>query len=113
MESQFTARSMTTGCDIIIIAKMHRSGGDAVLAACDADVLGKTLKDGDINVTVSEGFFGNMEVSEEDLRIMLGQASNMNLFGEKTIAIAVDEGFVDPDSAMMIDGIPHVQIYLL
>ena len=96
----------------MIIAKMHRKGGDAVLAACDPDVLGKTMKDGDINVTISEGFFGTMEVPEEDFKILLGQAGNMNLFGEKTIAIAVDAGFVDPDSIMMIDNVPHVQIYL-
>ena len=98
--------------DDSIIGKIHRKGGDAVLAACDADVLGKTLKDGEMNVTVSEGFFGTEEVSEEEFIIMLGQSSTMNLFGERTIAIAVDAGFVDDDCIMMIDKVPHVQIYL-
>jgi len=95
-----------------IIAKIHRKDGATVLAACDADVLGKTLKDGDINVTVSEEFFGTMEVSKEDLMIMLDQSSTMNLFGENSIAIAVDNGYVEEGSVMMIAGIPHVQIYL-
>ena len=95
-----------------IIAKMHRKDGNAVLAACDAGVLGKTLKDGDMNVTISKGFFGTQEVSEEELIILLGQSSTMNLFGENTIAIAADNGFVEEDCVMMIDGIPHVQIYL-
>ena len=83
-----------------------------MLAACDADVLGKTLKDGDMNVKISEGFFGTQEVSKEELVIMLGQSSTMNLFGENTIAIAVDNGYVEKDNVMMIDGVPHVQIYL-
>ena len=98
--------------DNSIIAKMYRKDGATVLAACDADVLGKTLKGGDINVTVSEGFFGTQEVSGEELIIMLGQSSTMNLFGKNTIAIAVDNGYVEGDNVMMIDGIPHVQIYL-
>ncbi len=83
-----------------------------MLAACDADVLGKTLKDGKMNVKISEGFFGTQEVSKEELVIMLGQSSTMNLFGENTIAIAVDNGYVEKDNVMMIDGVPHVQIYL-
>ncbi len=96
-----------------MIAKIHRKEGEAVLAACDADLLGKTLKDSDINVVISEGFFGTQEVSRENLKIMLGQSSSMNLFGENTIAIAIESGYVDEDCVMMINGIPHVQIYLL
>ena len=37
--------------------KVHISGSNVIAAICDKEILGKTLKEGHITVTVSEGFF--------------------------------------------------------
>jgi uncharacterized protein len=34
-----------------------------------------------------------------------------NLFGEKTIKCAIKCGLIDPDSVIVIDCVPHAQVF--
>ncbi len=95
----------------MINAKIHRQDGTALLAACDAELVGTTLTDGDIKISLSEHFYGEESIDEEELIILFSQASSMNFFGEETITLAIKHGYVDEDTVMKISGIPHVQIY--
>jgi len=38
--------------------KTHRAQGQVVVAMCDAELLGRKLKDGKLQITVNEGFYG-------------------------------------------------------
>jgi hypothetical protein len=62
-------------------------------------------------VEISKAFYGGAYVSEEELQKSLREATTVNLFGEKTIKCAIKYGFIDPDSVIMIDYIPHAQIF--
>ena len=100
-------------CDIMIVAKMHRRDAEALLAACDHDLVGKTLEEGGVKITISESFFGRETIEHDDLAILMKQATSINIFGEKTIKAALREGLVDEDSIMDVAGIPHVQVYYI
>ena len=52
-------------------------------------------------------------IEKEELALLMSQSTTMNLFGEKTISIALAEGYVDEDSIITIAGIPHAQIYFI
>lgn len=82
-----------------------------LVAACDKEVLGKTLKHGNTVVEISKAFYGGEPVSEEELQKALEGATTANLFGEKTIKCAIKCGFIDPDSVIMIDCVPHAQVF--
>ena len=97
----------------MIVAKMHRRDGEALLAACDHDLVGKTLKDGKIKVTISESFYGRETIEHDDLAIIMKQATSINIFGKEMIKAALKEGLVDEDSIMDVAGIPHAQIYFV
>lgn len=47
--------------------KVHNSGSNVVVAICDKEILGKTLKEGNITVTVNEGFFCGEIVDSESV----------------------------------------------
>lgn len=109
MENHYSGWS--TSCDNMIVARMHRREGEAVLAACDKELIGRTLTDGKLKVSITEGFYGSQVMSGDDLLLLMGQATAMNLFGEKTVKLASDAGYAEEESVMLIDGVPHIQIY--
>jgi uncharacterized protein len=91
--------------------KIYKNGGHVLVAACDKELLGKKLKHGNTLVEISRAFYEGEDVSEEELQKALQGATTANLFGEKTIKCAVKCGFIDPDSVIMIDYVPHAQIF--
>ena len=91
--------------------KIYKNGEHVLVAACDKEVLGKTLKHGNTVVEISRAFYEGEYVSEEELQKALQKATTANLFGEKTIKCAIKCGFIDPDSVIMIDCVPHAQIF--
>ena len=91
--------------------KIYKNRENVLVAACDKEVLGKTLKQGNTVVEINRAFYEGEYVSDEELQDALQKATTANLFGEKTIKCAVKCGFIDPDSVIMIDGVPHAQIF--
>jgi uncharacterized protein len=91
--------------------KIYKNEGSRLVAACDKEVLGKTLKHGNAVVEISRTFYGGELVSEEELQKALEEAMSANLFGEKTIKCAIKCGLIDPESVIMIDGVPHAQVF--
>jgi hypothetical protein len=91
--------------------KIYKNGGHVLVAACDKEVLGKTLKHGNTVVEVSRAFYEGEYVSDEELQKALERATTANLFGEKTVKCAIKCGLIDPDSVIMIDNVPHAQIF--
>lgn len=87
---------------------IHRErGGGTVVAACDRELLGKTLTEGDIQITVSEDFFGENLASEEEVRHALAHASNANIIGERVVGIAISLGCIERSSCLMIGSVPY------
>jgi hypothetical protein len=91
--------------------KIYKNGGHALVAACDKEVLGKTLKHGNTVVDINRAFYEGEYVSEEELQKALEKATTANLFGEKTIKCAIECGLIDQDSVIIIDNVPHAQIF--
>ena len=91
--------------------KIYKNGEHVLVAACDEEVLGKTLKHGNTTVEINRAFYEGELVSEEELEKALQEATTANLFGEKTIRCAIKCGLIDPDSVIVIDCVPHGQVF--
>jgi hypothetical protein len=91
--------------------KIYKNGEHILVAACDEEVLGMSLKHGNSVVEISRAFYEGECVSEEKLQKALEEATTANLFGEKTIKCAIKCRLIDSDSVIIIDGIPHAQIF--
>jgi hypothetical protein len=94
--------------------KVHRVRGEGeVVAVCDSDLVDRTLRHGDVDVTISGGFYGDRQATDEEVREALLNACNINLFGHRAVALARELGLVDEACCLVIDGVPHAQVYLL
>lgn len=89
--------------------KRHISEGHILIAACDLDLLGKTLDDGDLCLEVRESFYGGEKVGPDILGRLLEMCTMANLVGKRAIALAIEMGIVDEDCVIYVKGVPHAQ----
>ena len=94
----------------MIAVRMHSNDGEIVLAACDDELLGRTLVEGKIKMKVSEPFYNGEMIPDAVLAERMKSAAIMNLVGNRTVAIALSEGYVDEDCVMTIEGVKHAQV---
>ena len=102
------SKTSAKGKDIFSVKK-HISQGHILIAACDLELLGKTLEDGDICIDVREGFYGGERVDAAILSTLLEMSTMANLVGKRTVGLAIKIGLVDKECVIMIKGVPHAQ----
>lgn len=97
------------------VMRIHRVRAEFVVAACDAELLGKDLPVGDAGRTVriSAQFYGERRVSREELIWALQRATVANLLGARVLRLAEESGFVEPGGTGLLGGVPHAEIFSL
>jgi hypothetical protein len=92
--------------------RIHRVRAEVVVAACDAELVGRDLPVGNSGRTVkiSAQFYGEQSVGREELVWALKKATIVNLLGARVVAIAESEGFVHPGGYGQLGGVPHAEI---
>jgi hypothetical protein len=96
-----------------VFVKKYCSGKDTLVAVCDKDLIGKTLKDGKIRLEVKKEFYGDKLTSPDEAAKALSEADTGNIVGKKSVKIAIERNLVDPSAVIHIAGIPHVHIIRL
>ena len=97
----------------MMYVKIHKNQDREILAVCDEDILGKTFEEGDLQIKISEVFYKGEKKSEKDTLDLINHFDNISLVGVKTIKLALDNELIEESSIIIINGIPHVQIYNL
>ncbi len=96
-----------------VFLKKYCSGKDTLVAVCDKDLIGKTLRDGKIKLEVKKEFYGDRLTTPEEAAKALSEADTGNIVGKKSVKIAIERNLVDPSAVIHIAGIPHVHIIRL
>ena len=94
----------------MIWIKEYSTQGEILLAACDEDILGKTFSEGELELVISESFYGGEKVDADGLCLLLKKATIANLVGKKVIEIALKLCLISEECIIKIDGVPHAQI---
>jgi hypothetical protein len=89
----------------------HEKG--SLVAACDAELLGKILTFGKITFHVRREFYEGLLVDVKEAIELIKKAPNSNLVGSKIIDEALRQGLVHPHAILDIAGVPHTQIVKL
>ncbi len=97
------------------VMRVHRVRTEFVVAACDAELVGRELPIGENGrtVTVSSHFYGERQVSREELLWALERATIANLLGARVLRLAEEAGHVAPGSAGSLGGVPHAEIFAM
>jgi hypothetical protein len=93
--------------------KLRKIGNNILLSICDAEILGRTLREGKIVFQVTEEFYKGAEVELEEAIAMIENSTIVNIVGKNIVQKAVEKGYVHPDAIINIEGVPHAQIVKL
>src|SRR5436309_15867179 len=92
--------------------KVYHQGKETLVAAADADLIGKTFREGKFKIEVGKFYEGDV-VTEERFVSELRLAAIGNFVGKETIDVAKEAGFVADDGILWINGVPHAQFVLM
>ncbi len=92
---------------------LKKIGGNVVLAMCDSEILGKTLREGKIVFHVKEEFYDGGRVTIDEAVDMIQNSTIVNMVGKKCVEKAIAKGYVHPQAVLSIEGVPHAQIVKL
>jgi len=95
----------------VMFLKVHRTPDGEILAVCDRELLNTTLLHREVEVHISEAFYGNTPADEEQVRAALSNAANANLFGRRVVELAIACGAVDRGCVVLVGGVPHAQVF--
>lgn len=93
--------------------KIYRVRGEVLVAVCDADIVGRTFREGEIKIEVKEDFYGKREVSKEEVKQALMQATIANITGEKAVKFAIELGIIDEKNVLRIGDCLHAQMVVI
>jgi uncharacterized protein len=93
--------------------KLQKNQGHVVLAICDCELLGKTLREGKIVFKIKDEFYNGGKASVEEAVEMIQNSTIVNLVGKCCVEKAIKRGYVHPDAVIKIEGVPHAQIMKL
>lgn len=96
-----------------IVMRIHRVRAEVVVAACDAELLGRKLPVGRSGrtVEVTSHFYGERVVSEEALLWAIRRSTVANLLGDRVLALARREGIVAEGGEGELGGVPHAEVF--
>ena len=83
----------------------------SILAACDAELIGKTLTSPLCDIEIDSFFYGDTRATEEEFLDGLTCVGSANLMGKRVCDIAIKAGLLTIDSCLIIDGVPHALIF--
>jgi uncharacterized protein len=92
--------------------KVYHQGKETLVAAADADLIGKTFREGKFKIQVGAFYEGEL-VSEETLLGQLKLATIGNFVGKETIEVVKRGGYASDDGVLWIDGVPHAQYVMM
>ncbi|MGC8895700.1 MAG: DUF424 domain-containing protein [Candidatus Bathyarchaeia archaeon] len=93
-----------------VYMNLRKVGNNVLLAICDAEILGKTLREGKITFHVKEEFYKGVKVNVEEAVAMIENSTIVNMVGKTVVKKAVEKGYVHPEAILNIEGVPHAQI---
>ena len=81
-----------------------------LLAVCDEELLGKTLKHGKLVFKIQEKFYKGPKMPVGDAIELIKESTIVNIVGSNVVKRAIEEGLVHPEAVLQISGVPHAQI---
>ena len=92
---------------------IRKMGKNILLAICDSEMLGKTLRQGKIVFHIKDEFYNGGKATVEEAVSMIENSTIVNIVGKNCVEKAISEGYVHPDAVLQIEGVPHAQILKL
>jgi hypothetical protein len=93
--------------------RVHKTSQGTIIAACDKELLGKVLEEGDRHLDLIKyaDFYGKASSESELTKLLEGEYDSINLVGKRAVSVAIKLGIVEQSNVMHIKKVPYLQVY--
>jgi hypothetical protein len=82
-----------------------------MLNICDAELLRKKIIQDELNIHISESYYGQRFVEKDEAINLLKQSSIINMVGKETISLSIDLGVGSENGVKTISGVPFLIVF--
>jgi len=82
-----------------------------MLNICDAELVGRTVRQSDLEVKISKSYYGDRVVDEKEAESLLRNSSIINMAGRKTIDLSIKIGVGTAKGVKEIEGVPFLIVF--
>ena len=84
---------------------------NSTLNICDAELLGKKIIQDELNVHISESYYGQKLVEKEEAKSLLKNSSIINIVGKETVSLSIELGIGSETGIKTISGVPFLIVF--
>lgn len=96
-----------------MIIKIHKTPDrKKIVAICDKNLIGKKIKEKNIQIDLSSSFYKGENKSEEDIMKSFDGAYIVNMVGKNAVNLGKKAGIILEDNILYIQKVPHAQSIL-
>ena len=92
--------------------KLHKTDFGTMIAVCDKELSGKTLKNKDLDFFVNPRFYGDEKIDEKILEL-IKKSNDGNVIGNKIVELLLKNKVISNNSIIRIGKIKHAQFTIL
>ncbi len=84
---------------------------NAMLNICDAELLGKNISEGELDMHVSKRYYGEKLIDKEEAKTLLQNSSIINMIGKETVSLSLELGIGSENGVKIISDIPFLIVF--
>ncbi len=84
-----------------------------MLNICDAELLGKKINQDELNMHISEKYYGEKLVEKEEAKSLLKNSSIINMVGKETVSLSIELGIGSENGIKTISDVPFLIVFKL
>ncbi len=84
---------------------------NTMLNICDSELLGKKIIQDELNIHISESYYGEKLVEKEEAKSLLKNSLIINMVGKETVSLSIKLGIGSKNGIKTISGIPFLIVY--
>ena len=84
---------------------------NSTLNICDVELLGKTISKDELNMNISQSYYGEKLVDKEEAKSLLQNSSIINMVGKNTVSLSIELGIGSESGIKTISDIPFLIIF--
>lgn len=96
-----------------MLIKKREIRGEIFISLCDKNLIGKRLKQGEINFFVDPRFYKGEEKTKEEILKEIKNASILNVVGKESVELCIKAGIISKESVICIKKVPHAQMVIV
>ena len=91
--------------------KISNNQKNSMLNICDVELLGKKIIQDELDLHISESYYGEKLVEKEEAKSLLKNSSIINMVGKETVFLSLELGIGSENGIKTISGVPFLLVY--